>query len=59
MFWFCSMSDLSSPTRYQICTLCIGRQSLNHWTAREFIPFEAFKSENCVNQVSVLAVLLF
>ena len=27
---------LSSPTRDQTYTLCIGTQSLNHWTTREF-----------------------
>ena len=29
------MWDLSSPTRGQTSTPCIGRQSLCHWTARE------------------------
>ena len=29
------MWDLSSLTRDQTCTPCIGRRSLNHWTARE------------------------
>ena len=28
------MWNLRSPTRDGTCTLCIGRQSLNHWTAR-------------------------
>ena len=28
------MWDLSSPTRERTLTPCIGRQSLNHWTAR-------------------------
>ena len=28
------MWDLRSPIRDGTCTLCIGRQSLNHWTAR-------------------------
>ena len=32
------MWDLSSLTRDGTCTLCIGRQSLNHWTTRE-VPF--------------------
>ena len=27
--------DLSSPTRDGTCTPCVGRWSLNHWTARE------------------------
>ena len=33
--------DPSSLTRDQTHTPCIGRQSLNHWTAREFpsVPF--------------------
>ena len=38
MFWFFwsrGMWDLSSPTRDQTRTPCIGRCSLNHWTARE------------------------
>ena len=30
-----SMWDLSSPTRDQTCIPCIGRQRLNHWTARK------------------------
>ena len=29
------MWDISSPTRDQTRTPCIGRRSLNHWTARE------------------------
>ena len=33
--WPWDMWDLSSPTRDQICTPYIGRQSLNHWTTRE------------------------
>ena len=35
VFWPRGMWDLSSPTRDQTHTSCIGRQSLNHWTARE------------------------
>ena len=27
--------DLSSQTRDQTCTPCVGRQSFNHWTTRE------------------------
>ena len=34
-FWPQGMWDISSPTRDQTHTPCIGRQSLNHWTARE------------------------
>ena len=34
---FCprGMWDLSSPARDRTCTPCIGRECLNHWTARE------------------------
>ena len=35
VFWSRGMWDLSSPTRDRTRTPCIGRQSLNHWTARE------------------------
>ena len=41
MFWFCwprGMWDLSSLTRGRTRTPCIGRGSLNHWTAREVLP---------------------
>ena len=35
VFWPRGMWDLSSLTRDQTRTPCIGRRSLNHWTARE------------------------
>ena len=35
IFWPRGMWNLSSPTRDWTCFLCIGRQSLNHWTAGE------------------------
>ena len=35
VFWPRGMWDLGSPTRDRTRTLCIGRRSLNHWTARE------------------------
>ena len=35
VFWPRGMWDLSSLTRDWTCTPCIGRRSLNHWTARE------------------------
>ena len=35
VFWREGMWDLSSPTRDQTCTLCLGRPSFNHWTTRE------------------------
>ena len=34
-FWLRGMWDLSSLTRDRTRTPCIGRRSLNHWTARE------------------------
>ena len=34
------MWNLSSLTRDQTCTLCIGRQNLNHWIAREVSVLE-------------------
>ena len=35
VFWPQGMWDLSSPTGDRTRTTCIGRQSPNHWTARE------------------------
>ena len=35
VFWPRDMWDLSSLTRDGTHTPCIGRRSLNHWTARE------------------------
>ena len=35
VFWLQGMCDLGSLTKDRTCTLCIGRWSLNHWTARE------------------------
>ena len=34
------------PTRAQTCSPCIGRWSLNHWTARE-VPCFAYLYSNC------------
>ena len=39
VFWSQGMWDLSSLTRDQTCTPCIGRRSLNHWTTREVPRF--------------------
>ena len=44
VFWLRGMWDLSSLTRDQTRTPCIGRQSLNHWTARE-VPCPIFLIE--------------
>ena len=44
VFWPRGMWDLSSLTRDWTCTPSAGRQSLNHWTAREipcFVNFDA------------------
>ena len=41
-FWPRGMWDLSSLTRDQTHTPCIGSRSLNHWTARE-VPTYIFK----------------
>ena len=35
VFWPQGVWDLSSLTRDQVCVPCIGRWSLNHWTASE------------------------
>ena len=35
VFWPRGMWDLSSMTRSQTCTPCIGRGGLNHWATRE------------------------
>ena len=37
VFWPRGMWDLSSLTRDQTRTPCVGRQSLNHWTVREVL----------------------
>ena len=39
IFWSWVMWDLSSATRGWICTLCIGRWRLKHWTTREVPKF--------------------
>ena len=43
-FWPRGMWDLSSLTRDGTHTPCLGRQSLNHWTAREVPGNECFKT---------------
>ena len=42
VFWLRGMWDLSSPTRGRTHTPYIGRQSLNHWTAREVLDLWGF-----------------
>ena len=43
VFWPRSMRDLSSLTRDRTRTPCVGRWSLNHWTAREVTYLFIFK----------------
>ena len=43
VFWPQVMWDLSSRTRDQTRTPCIGRWSLNHWTTREVPIFKYIK----------------
>ena len=38
VFWPRSIWDLSSSTRDQTCTPCIGRWSINHWPIKEAPP---------------------
>ena len=47
VFWPQDMWDLSFPIKDRTHTLCIGRRSLNHWTARE------------VSQISLFVCLFF
>ena len=44
------MGDLSSSTRDQTYSPCVGRQSLNHWTTKEVPPKYIFKhwTINCL-----------
>ena len=39
----CGMWDLSSPTRDQTFTICVGRWVLNHWTTRKVPKCNYFK----------------
>ena len=52
VFWPWGMWDLSSPTRDWTHTPCIGRQSLNHWTARE-VPVWVFYCMFLLNLLNV------
>ena len=55
-----SMWDLSSPTRGWTCVPCIGRQILNHWTAREVlhIYFRISSSQPCLKTTGLYENLL-
>ena len=46
VFWLRGIWDLSSPMRDRTRTPCIGRRSLNHWTARE-VPGLWFLNSTC------------
>ena len=57
VFWPRGMWNLSSRTRDQTRTPCIGRQSLNQWTIREvsrhiffFKPQNNLMNQNCLLQ---------
>ena len=60
MFWQQDMWDPSFLTRDWAHIPCIGRQSLNHWTARE-VPVNDFLSHfwffNHVNVLSIQNIL--
>ena len=51
VFWLRGMWDLSSPTRDRTCTPCIGRRSLNHWTAREVPLLALLKMNHVLNHI--------
>ena len=48
VFWLWGTWDLSFLTRNWTFTLCVGRQSLNHWMARE-VPSLGFNERLRVN----------
>ena len=54
--------DLYSLTREWVCTPCIGKRSLNHWTTRKVPPKLLiqciFKTSNLMNLVKSFAQLL-
>ena len=46
--------DLSSPTRDQICVLCIGRWILIHWTTREVPIFSEFFDTYIIKRIVLI-----
>ena len=58
-FWPQVMWNLSSPTRNQTCTLCIGRWSLDHWTSKEVPGLTFIISFLLVNLDFVYSLFLF
>ena len=51
VFWLQGTWDLSFPTRDWTCTPCTGRQSLNHWSARE-VPAMLVHFMHCLWRLS-------
>ena len=51
------MWDLTSQTKDQTCTLCIGRRSFNHWTARQ-VPIIYFYPTTCLYWYSTVNILI-
>ena len=51
-FWPWGTWDLSSPTRNQTCTPCIGRWSLNHWTTRVVLLRTLIRNKNTLNSLT-------
>ena len=50
MLWPRGMWHLSSPTRDQIYTPCIGRQSLSHWAARKSLGVLVLPLNSCITE---------
>ena len=57
-FWLQGMWDLSSLTRDQTHTPCIGRWSLNHRTAREVPMFDQFLSLERISTLGKISVFV-
>ena len=60
-FWLhppLGMWDLGSPTRDGTCAPCIGRQSLNHCTAREVPRRQIFYCDNVTKVYKNLLILV-
>ena len=51
VFWPWAMWDLSSLSRDQTHTPCIGRWSLHHWTAREVPYYRVFKKKKKITNL--------
>ena len=51
------MWDLNSLTKDQTCTLCTGRRSVNHWTARQ-VSIVYFYPTTCLCWYSTVNILI-